>query len=710
VARFQRIRQALGRTGAAGAGPAPTEERFRQAFEGAAIGMALVAPGGELLEANAALAAMLGHSEDSLERSRLADVVHPQDLALVLEHVRAALGNGPGSFNLEIRLLGCDGATSWALLSATLVRDERGAPLHFFAHAQETTARRTAEEALRRRDAILEAVGAAAGLLLERPLDDCADEVLRLLGEATRVSRVYIFEYRGEGSGLVSTLRHEWVAEGIVPSSANPLWVEFPFGDCDFGGWLETFHRGELYQGKIRDLPPEERRVLEDEGVLSILEAPVFVGGELWGDVGFDDCREERDWLPAEMDAVRAAAGLLGAAIGRERAERRLGESEELLLQSQKMEAVGRLAGGIAHDFNNLLTVITGYSGLALDQLGNGHALRRDIEQIADAATRAVTVTGQLLAFSRRQMLQPRAVDLNVVVRETESLLRRLIGEDIELVTRLEPGLAYVFADPGQLEQVILNLAVNARDAMPRGGTLTLATKALELGPGADAPAEPAPGHYAALTVTDTGHGMDDDTRGHVFEPFFTTKEKGKGTGLGLATAYGIVKQTGGDITVDSQPGRGTTFTIALPVDTSGARLPEARPDREHARGGVETILLAEDEELVRDLITEMLELRGYTVLSAGDGIEALDVAAEHSGAIDLLVTDVVMPRLSGRELAEHVARDHPGMRVLYISGYTDDAVLRHGVLEAHTPFLQKPFTAEALARAVRVAIDVAAA
>jgi nitrogen-specific signal transduction histidine kinase/ActR/RegA family two-component response regulator len=410
------------------------------------------------------------------------------------------------------------------------------------------------------------------------------------------------------------------------------------------------------------------------------------------------------------MDAVRAAAGLLGAAIGRERAERRLGESEELLLQSQKMEAVGRLAGGIAHDFNNLLTVITGYSGLALDQLGNGNALRRDIEQIADAANRAVTVTGQLLAFSRRQMLQPRAVDLNVVVRETDSLLRRLIGEDIELVTRLEPGLAPVFADPGQLEQVIVNLAVNARDAMPRGGTLTLATRTVQLPPGADAPGDLAAEGYTALTVADTGHGMDDDTRGHVFEPFFTTKENGKGTGLGLATVYGIVKQTGGDITVDSEPGRGTTFTISLPVDTSGSRPADARADGEVVRGGVETILLAEDEGVVRDLITQMLEQRGYTVLSAGDGIEALDVASEHSGAIDLLVTDVVMPRLSGRELAEHVTRDHPAMRVLYISGYTDDAVLRHGVLEAYTPFLQKPFTAETLARAVRVAMDAPAA
>ena len=308
AARFQRIRQALGSAGTVGGGPAPSEERFRQAFDGAAIGMALVAPGGTLLRANAALAAMLGRSEAELERSRLADVVHPQDLPLVLDHVGAALGNGPRSFNVEIRLHRSDTTTGSALLSATLVRDDAGAPLYFFAQAQEATARREAEEALRRRDAILEAVGAAAGLLLERRLDDCADEVLRLLGQATRVCRVYIFEYRGEGAGLISHLRHEWVAEGIVPSSANPFWVEYPFGNCDFAGWLETFHRGELYQGKVRDLPPEERRVLEEEGVLSILEAPIFVGGDLWGDVGFDDCREEREWLPAEMDAVHGRA------------------------------------------------------------------------------------------------------------------------------------------------------------------------------------------------------------------------------------------------------------------------------------------------------------------------------------------------------------------------------------------------------------------
>jgi PAS domain S-box-containing protein len=690
--------------------PTPSEERFRQAFDGAAIGMVLLAPSGELLRANAAIGAIFGRSAEELERAGLADVVHPDDLPLVLAHVGEALGSGPRSFNLETRLRRGDGSTGWALLSATLVRDDRGAPLYFFAQAQDTTARREAEEALRRRDAILEAVGAAAGLLLERPIASCADEILRLLGEATRVSRVYIFEYHGEGDDLVADLRHEWTAPGILSSFANSIWTGFPLGANDFAQWLETFQRGELFQGRVSDLPAGERRLLEEEGVLSILEAPIFVDGELWGDVGFDDCLEERDWLPAEMDAVRAAAGLLGAAIGRERAERRLVESEELLLQSQKMEAVGRLAGGIAHDFNNLLTVITGFSGLVLDQLGSGHALRRDIEQIADAAGRAVTVTGQLLAFSRRQMLQPRAVDLNVVVRETDSLLRRLIGEDVELVTRLEPGLARVFADPGQLEQVIVNLAVNARDAMPRGGTLTLVTRALELRPGHEAPRELPPGSYAALVVSDTGHGMDEETRAHVFEPFFTTKEKGKGTGLGLATVYGIVKQTGGDITVESVPGRSTTFTVYLPVDTSGSRPADAPEDGEATRGGSETILLAEDEAVVRDLIMQMLEQRGYTVLPAGDGIEALDVAAEHPGAIDLLVTDVVMPRLSGRKLAEHVTRDHPGVRVLYISGYTDDAVLRHGVLEANTPFLQKPFSAQALARAVRTAIDAPAA
>jgi PAS domain S-box-containing protein len=688
----------------------PSDERFRQAFDGAAIGMALVAPGGALLKANAAIGAILGRSSSELERCGLADVVHPQDLRLVLEHVEAALGNGPRSFNLEIRLLRGDGATGWALLSATLVRDDRAAPLYFFAQAQDVTGRREAEEALRRRDAILEAVGAAAGLLLERPLADCAEEILRLLGEATRVSRVYIFEYEGEGAGLISNLLYEWTAEGIVSSFANPYWAEFPFGESEFAGWLETFRRGELFQGKVSELPPCERRVLSEEGVLAILEAPIFVDGELWGDVGFDDCRQERDWLPAEMDAVRAAAGLLGAAIGRERAGRRLVESEELLLQSQKMEAVGCLAGGIAHDFNNLLTVITGFSGLVLDQLGSGSALRRDVEQISDAANRAVAVTSQLLAFSRRQMLQPRAVDLNAVVRETESLLGRLIGEDIELVTSLEPGLAHVFADPGQLEQVIVNLAVNARDAMPGGGALTLTTTAVELQPGRDAPVELPPGSYAALAVADTGHGMDDRTRAHAFEPFFTTKENGKGTGLGLATVYGIVKQSGGDITVHSVPGRSTTFTIYLPVDASEGNPADPRDEADVAGGGAETILLAEDEDVVRDLITQMLEQRGYTVLSARDGIEALDMASEHGGAIDLLVTDVVMPRLSGRKLAEHVTRDHPGMRVLYISGYTDDAVLRHGVLEANMPFLQKPFNAEALARAVRGAIDAQAA
>ncbi len=383
---------------------------------------------------------------------------------------------------------------------------------------------------------------------------------------------------------------------------------------------------------------------------------------------------------------------------------------EEQLRQAQRMEAIGRLAGGVAHDFNNLLAAILGHSELMLSRVEAGHPLRRSAEEVQKAAVRGAMLTRQLLAFGRKDMLSFQVLDLNAVLAGMEGMLRRLIGEDIELETQLAPRVGAVRADRGQLEQVILNLAVNARDAMPRGGRLTLEVAHVTLDEAwAQRHAGARSGHHVVLSVTDTGIGMDAETIAHVFEPFYTTKERGKGTGLGLATVYGVVEQSGGQILVQSEPGVGSRFQVYLPAaDELEIRLDDAAP-AEPPRGGHETVLVAEDEDGVRAMAREVLEANGFAVLDARNGVEALRIAGAHAGAIDLLVTDVVMPQMGGGELAQRLTAERPGLRVLYISGYADDAIVRHGVLERGAALLQKPFTLADFARKVREVLDAPA-
>lgn len=381
---------------------------------------------------------------------------------------------------------------------------------------------------------------------------------------------------------------------------------------------------------------------------------------------------------------------------------------EQQFRQAQKMEAVGRLAGGVAHDFNNLLTIISGYSQMLLDALDANDSARRDIEPIIEAAERAAALTRQLLTFSRRQVVQPKLLDVNRQVSRMNRMLRRVIGEDVELVTSFKSEAGRIKADPGQLEQVILNLAINARDAMPQGGKLTIETAEIELGGGpADTPRELPPGRYVVLALSDTGTGMDAEVMSHLFEPFFTTKGKGKGTGLGLSTVYGIVKQNHGEVIINSEVGRGTTVRIYFPVaEPAGKVRPELAPRSAAARKGTETILLVEDEEEVRRLAREMLTRQGYTVIEAGSGAEAMRIWRDRFNSIDMLLTDVVMPRMSGRELADKLRGSRPELKVMYMSGYTDDVMARHGVLDSGTAFLSKPFTSEILSRKVRAVLD----
>jgi signal transduction histidine kinase len=391
----------------------------------------------------------------------------------------------------------------------------------------------------------------------------------------------------------------------------------------------------------------------------------------------------------------------------RKQIEEALHQSEEQFRQSQKMEAVGMLAGGVAHDFNNLLTAIRGYSDLLLQRIDAASPYRKEVEEIHKAGERASALTRQLLAFSRKQVLQAKVLDLNEIVSGMEEMLRRMIDENIDVITVLRPDAWSVQVDRGQIEQVVMNLVVNARDAIERGGKITIETGNVVLDDAyVSRHSVVAPGAYAMLAVSDTGVGMDEETKERLFDPFFTTKEKGKGTGLGLSTVYGIIKQSNGYIWVYSEPNRGTSFKIYLPRHES--LLAEEKPDMSPAAlpRGHETILLVEDEELVRVLARDVLRKNGYTVLEARDGADAMGVAVSHRGPIHLMITDVVMPNMGGQEVAFSLAPLLGEMKVLFMSGYTDDAIVRHGILRPGAQFLQKPFRLDAFLRKVREVLD----
>jgi signal transduction histidine kinase/CheY-like chemotaxis protein len=459
-------------------------------------------------------------------------------------------------------------------------------------------------------------------------------------------------------------------------------------------------------------LLPEHRAAMERLGYRALVAVPIKAGDRIAGVLSVQT-RRRLGFSDEDIEVVTAFARQVGVALHNNRlyeelqqAYRELTLTQDQLLQSQKMEAIGRLAGGIAHDFNNLLTVIAGQTYMLRNQTAAG-PVREGVERIEATAERAAELIRQLLAFSRKQVLQPGILRLNAIVEAMVPMLTRVIGEDVELCTRLEPRLSHVKADPTQLEQVIMNLVVNARDAMPRGGRLTVETANVTVDAGrAVHHPDATAGRYVVLTVRDTGIGMDAETRRRLFEPFYTTKEPGKGTGLGLATVYGIVKQSGGHIAVESEPGQGATFQVFLPAATETAPAPAPAPAVDDVPRGTETILLVEDESDVRALVRQVLQERGYRVVEATGPREALQVAADVATRIDLLVTDVIMPQMNGRVLADLITADQPCLPVLFMSGYADTALVEQGVLQTGRAYLQKPFSPMQLARAVRRVLD----
>jgi PAS domain S-box-containing protein len=620
------------------------EGKFRALVEQSIVGI-YITQDDQVVYVNPSMTGIFGWSEKEMTSRTVFDLIVPEDHALVREYIRKRISGEVPSVHYSLRMLHQSGAVLEIDLHGS--RTEYNGRPAMMGMLLDITERRRTEAKLRLHSAALNAA---------------ADAIVI-------TDRAGVIEWVNPAFTKLTG----YTAEDALGKNPRDLVESGKQDQAFYKDLWETILAGRPWHGEMINRRKDGSLYTEDQVVTPILDA----SGAITHFIAIKKDITERLRLEAQYR------------------------------QAQKMESVGLLASGIAHDFNNLVTVINGMSELMLAQISTDNPMYADVQEIGRAGERAAVLTRQLLAFSRQQILETRVVSLNAVVAGMESLLRRLLGEDIDLVVVPTPGLGRVKADPGQLEQVIANLAVNARDAMPEGGQLTIETQnaTIDEDYARQHGVAMTPGSYVVLAVSDSGDGMDEATRARIFEPFFTTKGPGKGTGLGLSTVYGIVKQSHGFIWVDSEVGQGTSFKVFLPQVTEAGG-PDPPAPTVVSTSGTETILLAEDNAGLRKLATRVLEPAGYTVLGAASGEEALHLLEGHKGAVHLLLSDVVMPGMSGRHLAEQLAQTRPGMKVLYMSGYTSDTIVRHGVLEAHMPLLNKPFSAAALLRKVREVLN----
>ena len=648
------------------------EERYRAVVEQTSEGLVLADIDNlRVMECNEAFARMLGYSVAEVLKLTVFDFV-----ADTPESIRArsvALRKGELTRTAERNFLRKDGTILEAEIHITVI--SYGGNDVFCTVVRDISERKRAEKEIQRVNSELEAK------VKERTTE--VEQQRLFLRQVIDLNPSFIF---AKDRGGKFTLVNQALAEAYGTSVENILGKT----NADFN----------LNEGEVAQYRRDDLQVIEERQEKFIPEEKIT------------DSSGAVRWLQTIKRPIVSADGSVNQMLGvatditaRKKAEDALHDSEEMLRQAQKMESLGTLAGGIAHDFNNLMTAVTGYSELVLRRMPAQEPLRVKIEEIKSAGERAAGLTRQLLAFSRKQILKSIVLDLNTVITGMGKMLPRLIGEDVELRFDLAGALGKVKADPGQMEQVLMNLVVNARDAMPSGGCVTVKTENVEFSGTSRKRGVVDSGRYVVLSVTDNGVGMDAETQSHVFDPFFTTKEVGKGTGLGLSTVYGIVKQSGGTSWVYSEPGKGTTFKIYLPR-TDAPAINEAEVEFVAKTRGHETILLVEDEPMVRELAHEFLEEYGYRVLTAANGREGLKVCEDFQEPIDLIITDVIMPQMSGRELAERARTLRPETRVLYMSGFTDDAVVRHGVIADDLCFIQKPFSPDSLAAKAREILD----
>ena len=592
---------------------------------------------------NPAISGMTGYTVDEWIGSRLGDHCDEENFRIVSEAVSQSLRKLPDNsgFSLEAAMLKKDRRPFHVEITGRVLLDREGKPAGLQGVTRDATERKAAEEILRHAEA------------QQRKVLDAQSQIVLLLDSHCRVT------WANRAAYVFSGLRRESM-QGMLCHEVLRKDGDGPCADCPVEKALKS--------GSVRS------------GIMETGE------GKVWRVTGCP---------------VRDPDGRIGGVVevAEDVSERFF--LEEQLRQAQRMESVGRLAGGVAHDFNNLLSIVNGYCDLILDSLDKGDPLRSEVGEIRKAGERATSLTRQLLAFSRKQVLKPRPLCLNTILEQMEKMLKRLIGEDIELSMARAADLRAVEADPGQMEQIVMNLAVNARDAMPTGGKLIIETRNAEID---ETDGTMGPGPYALLSMSDTGHGMEPAVLNRIFEPFYTTKERGKGTGLGLSTVFGIVKQSGGDIRACSEKGKGSTFEIFLPETK---KEPEGFVPRKASKaGGTETLLIVEDESAVRELARRILESAGYKTLEAANGGEALLLCERFGSGIALVLTDIVMPGMSGKELYERLSRINPAMKVVYMSGYTDNAIVHHGILDRETHFINKPFTVNDLLSKIRIALD----